>query len=193
MAMAVQAARAATQLREAARDMARVARRRAQEVADPTGGCVSVEGETPGAWRNQGPGMAGLWPLKDYLELEPHASAVPRARRSVRQALRAWGLAGAGDAAELVASELVTNSIRASSDLETSAPVRLWLLSDMRDLWILVWDSSPQPPARRDTADDAENGRGLLLVEALSTQWSWIRTQEPSGKVVWAEIRAGPQ
>ena len=32
--------------------------------------------------------------------------------------------------------------------------------------------------------DDAESGRGLLLVEAISTRWGWYATSD--GKVVWA-------
>jgi len=35
---------------------------------------------------------------------------------------------------------------------------------------------------------DALNGRGLVIVEALSTRWGW----EPhdGGKIVWAELAA---
>jgi hypothetical protein len=36
--------------------------------------------------------------------------------------------------------------------------------------------------------DDAENGRGLLLVETISTKWNWYFPHDPGGKVVWAQI-----
>ena len=76
---------------------------------------------------------------------------------------------------------------------EVFAPVRLWVLSDKQSVLILVWDSSPQPPARIDAAGDAENGRGLLLVEAMSTQWNWHAPHHLGGKVVWAQIGAEPR
>jgi hypothetical protein len=39
------------------------------------------------------------------------------------------------------------------------------------------------------TSQDDENGRGLLLVETLSTQWDWyFPPQHNGGKVVWALI-----
>jgi hypothetical protein len=39
-------------------------------------------------------------------------------------------------------------------------------------------------------SDDAENGRGLLLVQAVSAHWGWQFPQELGGKVVWAQVRA---
>ncbi len=58
---------------------------------------------------------------------------------------------------------------------------------------ILVWDASLLPPVPRDVGDDAENGRGLLLVEALSTRWNWYIPRHLGGKVVWAQIGAKPR
>ncbi len=85
------------------------------------------------------------------------------------------------------------NAVLATSELGLLAPVRLWLLSDKRSVLILVWDSSPQPPARIDAAGDAENGRGLLLVEAISTRWNWYVPHHLGGKVIWAQIGAEPR
>jgi anti-sigma regulatory factor (Ser/Thr protein kinase) len=137
-----------------------------------------------------GPEIADLWPLQSFLELRPLASAVPRARRHMRQLLWEWDLADSGENAELVVSELLTNAVRATRATEPTAPVRLWLLSDLASVLILVWDSSLQPPVRIDAADDAENGRGLLLVEAISMRWSWYVPHPLDGKVVWAQIGA---
>ncbi len=134
--------------------------------------------------------MADLWPLQSFLELAPLASAVPRARQHVRQLLREWNLTDSGETAELVVSELLTNAVQATGMAELLAPVRLWLLSDERSVLILVWDSSQEPPARIDAAGDAENGRGLLLVEAISTRWNWYVPDHLGGKVVWAQIGA---
>jgi hypothetical protein len=69
-------------------------------------------------------------------------------------------------------------------------PVRLWLLSDQARVLVLVWDGDPRQPARADPTMDDEAGRGLLLVESLSTRWGWHGAGELGGKVVWAAVRA---
>ena len=70
-----------------------------------------------------------------------------------------------------------------------SAAVRLWLLSDSAQILILVWDASPQPPVLMDVTDEAEHGRGLMLVEAVSEQWGWYSREDGDGKFVWAIVR----
>jgi hypothetical protein len=45
-----------------------------------------------------------------------------------------------------------------------------------------VQDGSPGRPVLQAVGEDAENGRGLLLVEALSTRWDVDAT--PSGDKV---------
>ena len=61
------------------------------------------------------------------------------------------------------------------------------MLANRTRVLILVWDSSPLPPMRMSTNEDDENGRGLLLVETLSTRWDWyFPPQQNGGKVVWA-------
>lgn len=102
-----------------------------------------------------------------------------------------WGLATLAGSAELVVSELVTNAVQASGAIGRTAPVRLWLLSDEAQLLILVWDASPHPPVRADVSDDAETGRGLLLVDAISEQWAWYFPAQEGGKYVWARIGNG--
>ena len=99
------------------------------------------------------------------MELGALPGAVPCARLHARHAcMREWGLAALGDGTELAVSELMTNAVQVSRAMSQAAPVRLWLLSDGAQLVILVWDASPQPPVRLDAGNDAENGRGLLLV-----------------------------
>jgi anti-sigma regulatory factor (Ser/Thr protein kinase) len=88
----------------------------------------------------------------------------------------------------LVVDEIVTNAVQVSRSLSLPAVVRLWLFSDKEMLLIMVWDASPRPPVRPepDAGDISEGGRGLMLVEAMSDQWSWYVTKLPWGKVVWA-------
>ena len=49
---------------------------------------------------------------------------------------------------------------------------------------VVVTDPSPLPPVKLDPADDAEHGRGLHVVEALSARWGW--TPQDPGKAVFA-------
>jgi anti-sigma regulatory factor (Ser/Thr protein kinase) len=134
------------------------------------------------------PGKTGPWPLQNFLELGALPSAVPCARLHARHVLWEWALTSLIESTELLVSELVTNAVQASRAMEQATPVRLWLLSDSAQILILVWDISPYPPVRTDVGDDAENGRGLLLVEAISEQWGWYFPDDSGGKVVWARL-----
>jgi anti-sigma regulatory factor (Ser/Thr protein kinase) len=135
--------------------------------------------------------MNSQWPLQDFLELGALISAVPCARLHVRQVLWEWGLARVAESAELAASELTTNAVMASRVWTRTAAVRLWLASDRAQVLIIVWDASPQPPVRVDASGGAENGRGLMLVEAISEEWGWCFRDDIEGKFVWAMLQAG--
>lgn len=130
--------------------------------------------------------FAGDWPLGDAIEVGPLPSAVPSARRHVRQVLREWGLARLAEDAELLVSELVTNAVAALRSAGQMSPARLWLLADRTRVLILVWDAIARPPVPGDAGRDAEGGRGLLLVDAISQGWDWYLPQGTAGKVVWA-------
>jgi anti-sigma regulatory factor (Ser/Thr protein kinase) len=133
-------------------------------------------------------GMNSQWPLQDFLELGALAGAVPCARLHARQVLWEWELRDLSENAELLVAELVTNAVKASRVMKHAFPVRLWLASDSALVLILVWDASPQPPVRMDTSDEAENGRGLMLVEAISEKWGWYHRDDSGGKFVWAIV-----
>lgn len=136
--------------------------------------------------------MITQWPLHSFLELGALPDAVPCARLHARQLLWEWGLAALTDTTEMVVSELVTNAIQASRATGLAAPVRLWLLSDKTQVLVLVWDPNPHSPVRADISDETENGRGLVLVEAISQQWAWyFPPDEEGGKYVWAQIANG--
>ncbi len=137
-------------------------------------------------------GETSQWPLHSFLELGALPGAVPCARLHAQQLLWEWGLAALTDSTELIVSELVTNAVQASRVTPQTAPVRLWLLSDKAQVLVLVWDPSPHPPVQTAISDETENGRGLLLVEALSEQWDWYYPpDEEAGKYVWAQITNG--
>jgi anti-sigma regulatory factor (Ser/Thr protein kinase) len=133
----------------------------------------------------QGNDMTGRWPLRSYLELGALPSAVPCARLHTRHLLWEWGLTSLTDSAEVIVSEIMTNAVQITQADTRIAPVRLWLLADRAQLLILVWDASPLPPVPVRPDGDTENGRGLLLVDALSTRWDHFG-HHSGGKVVWA-------
>jgi len=153
---------------------------------------------TPGSYRRSSahaaeparpaPFAAG-WPLQSFLELGALPGAVPCARLHTRQVLWEWRLAALSEAAELLVSELVTNAMQVSraTAQDTPPPVRLWLVSDKTQVVILIWDASPLPPVPVDAGEDAETGRGLLLVEAVSQRWGHFG-HDGGGKVVWAVV-----
>jgi anti-sigma regulatory factor (Ser/Thr protein kinase) len=130
----------------------------------------------------------GGWPLRSYLELGALPGAVPCARLHARQLLLEWGFPDHAADAELLVSELATDAVRSSAQHETAAPVRLWVLSDTATLLVLVGDACTQPPVLLQAAMDEENGRGLLLVNALSDRWGWYVPDGTGGKITWFEI-----
>ena len=133
--------------------------------------------------------MTDEWPLLSHLELGALPGAVACARLHARQVLWEWGLSAIAENAELLVSELVTNATQASPSAERIQPVGLWLSSDRSRLLILVQDTSRYPPEPTSGAGyDDERGRGLLIVDAISTKWGWDAKQDSSGKVVWALI-----
>jgi anti-sigma regulatory factor (Ser/Thr protein kinase) len=133
--------------------------------------------------------FAARWPCQSSLELGALPGAASCARLHARQVLREWGLTAFSENTELLTSELVTNAIRISQAVAPSPPVRLWVVSDRAQVLIFVWDASPLPPvASHNVAADAENGRGLMIVQAISTRWGWDLAPGTGGKVVWAQV-----
>ncbi|WP_369389432.1 ATP-binding protein [Streptomyces sp. CG1] len=124
------------------------------------------------------------------LALRPESAAL--ARRSVRTTLACWGLESLADDAELIASELVTNAVEHARPQRASDedPGRCRLTLERPDdatVWLTVADSSPRNLVRRSPTTDDDTGRGLTLVEAVSSRWTAQRSR--AGKVVWAELR----
>lgn len=87
------------------------------------------------------------------------------------------------DNAQLIASELVTNSLAA----EPTGPVGVRLVQGDGRLRLGVWDGSPCPPRRMPAALDSESGRGLWLLQACADGWGYHVVGGERGKEVWAE------
>nr|WP_097875336.1 MULTISPECIES: ATP-binding protein [unclassified Streptomyces] len=132
---------------------------------------------------------------------------VPEARHRVQEAMRAWGEpAERIEAAALIVTELVTNAVQHTS----TRRIRCRLLRSTAGVRICVWNRGrariPAPASPADSAglpvgeaptagdleaDDAldrlsEDGRGLLLVDALAARWGTRAAL--AGRLVWADL-----
>jgi len=133
------------------------------------------------------PGAATALHRTTFLELAPLPGAIPSARLHAVAVLHEWGLRDLADDAALIVSELMTNAAEASVALPDRPPITLRLLASEKSLVIEVWDQSPLDLESRETGLDAECGRGLTVVAALSDRWGSKRTGHGL-KVVWAEL-----
>lgn len=112
--------------------------------------------------------------------------SVPRARRLLTQHLDVWGLPHLSESAELVVSELVTNAVNhARSPRGHLIGTRFERLEN-GGVRIEVHDACEGKPERREASADAEFGRGLALVDALTGGRWGVSLREGPGKVVWA-------
>jgi anti-sigma regulatory factor (Ser/Thr protein kinase) len=100
------------------------------------------------------------------------------------------------ETAELLVSELVTNAVRFAGDParmlryseRASASLISLSLRHFREVLLIeVYDTDSNPPVLSGTDDYAENGRGLMLVDALSKEWSYF-FPPGGGKVVYCVL-----
>jgi anti-sigma regulatory factor (Ser/Thr protein kinase) len=109
------------------------------------------------------------------------ASAAARARHDTNWFLRSYRDAPDNDVIELanlLISELVTNACNAMSGLASATVIEFSLRLFADRLLIEVFDSSPDHPVLKPLDDpSAENGRGLRIVEGLSSEWGYFRHQ----------------
>lgn len=109
-------------------------------------------------------------------------AAASAARRVVEDAIRVWRVPVDADAAVLLTSELVTNAVMHGTQA-VGTFVLLTVACEPAGLRVDVHDGSGDLPVVDQAPDDAETGRGLLLVTSLSAEWGFYRT--PAGKAVY--------
>lgn len=133
------------------------------------------------------------WKYELHFPCDPRGPGI--ARLTLRAVLTAHGLTELADRAELLMSELATNSVRYAKG---SAFVRLfWLCPVLR---VSVWDMSPDLPLAPPVAVpvDADGGRGLWILDAMADRWGGCGIGEapyghgPGGKTIWFELALPP-
>jgi anti-sigma regulatory factor (Ser/Thr protein kinase) len=117
-------------------------------------------------------------------ELSLGAAAVAQARTLVSTALRRWELESLVPDAELLTSELVTNSVlHARSDVTVTVAVAEGVAE------VGVTDRSETLPRPRPVEAADEGGRGLSLVALVAQEWGVVPLDD--GKQVWFQLDVG--
>ena len=111
-------------------------------------------------------------------EFPPAARSAVLARREVSAVLVRWGLDDLVDAAQLLTSELVTNSV-----LHARTPVTVSVARKRGQVRVAVSDGSPIEPSMRRHSMTATTGRGLQMLTSLADDWGSDATT--TGKTVW--------
>jgi anti-sigma regulatory factor (Ser/Thr protein kinase) len=120
-------------------------------------------------------------PLRISLTAAPAAAA--EARTYVREVISTWEVPVDPQIAALLTSELVSNAIR----YEKGETIKLFIACSCGHLRVYVHDTCRAAPVPLDASADAETGRGLVLVDSLSTDWGHYRT--PAGKAVYFTLK----
>jgi anti-sigma regulatory factor (Ser/Thr protein kinase) len=126
-------------------------------------------------------------------------SAPGAVRAHLRTTLAEWNMTAFQEVAELLASELITNAVLASTDeqgkpvyVDGQLPVVIFRLIARPGVLVLeAWDQVSTPPVMRQVDVWDESGRGLFLVQTLAARWSWKTAPDWPGKCVWVEVRKG--
>ena len=144
-----------------------------------------VEAHMPGILEAEPPGGPGR-----RLTVPGRAAQVPRVRAFIAGTLAAHGLRG--ETACLLGTELVTNSIRHSDSGLPGGTITVTVRTPPGEVRVEVTDNGGvSVPELREGADPcAEDGRGLLLVAALSARWGFRRARREL--MTWFQISAEP-
>jgi hypothetical protein len=133
--------------------------------------------------------------LHSRLGLGPELAAVREARRHAREVLAGWDVPDEVlDDALSIATEMVANAVRhtgaeksRSHGLPAHCVLELRVVAGY--LYVVVHDASRRAPVVRPPSQVAENGRGLLLVSALTKgAWGFTYGTHGVGKLVWARL-----
>lgn len=68
--------------------------------------------------------------------------------------------------------------------LAAGPTLQLWLSADHQRVLIQIWDAYERLPGRQQPEPDAEHGRGLFIVAAVSESCGTYRLDGDAGKIV---------
>lgn len=128
------------------------------------------------------------WTYELHFPRDPRGPGI--ARRTLRTVLTAHHLTDLADRAELLTTELATNSVR-----HTTGPASVSLRWQCPVLRVSVRDMSPDlpllpPPSPVNVYPDS--GRGLIILDAVADRWGGCAIGEgafgPGGKSLWFEL-----
>jgi CheY-like chemotaxis protein/anti-sigma regulatory factor (Ser/Thr protein kinase) len=115
------------------------------------------------------------------LSLPAELTSSSLARRRLRECLRSWGVPELVDEAQLLTTELVNNAV-----LHARSRVRVSIRLLPGTLRVAVSDGGAGTPHRPKPDLEATSGRGLLLVDALSSAWG--TAVNGIAKTLWFEL-----
>jgi anti-sigma regulatory factor (Ser/Thr protein kinase) len=121
--------------------------------------------------------------LENYM-LGRSPAEVSRARRAIAQACAGMS-SDLVSIAQLLTSELVTNALT-----HGTGAIRLCVADEKGHVRVEVTDESRATPQHRSRGTQEENGRGLMLVERLSSAWGVRPARCGPGKTVWFTLRS---
>jgi anti-anti-sigma regulatory factor len=120
-------------------------------------------------------------PRRVFRRLEPTVEAPRTGRALAAYACWQWDLPEPTTTAQILASELIANAVR-----HARTPVGFAITLRDGELRLSVLDGVAMPVRMRTPTELDEQGRGLLIVDAVSNGWGSLPLG--SGKVVWAAV-----
>jgi anti-sigma regulatory factor (Ser/Thr protein kinase) len=119
----------------------------------------------------------------ERIDLLADPSSVGEARRFVRRVLVSWHVEQAVDVVTLLVSELATNAV-----LHARTAYSVVMSRSDTSVRVEVLDGSGVAPRQRQNSTTAATGRGVALVDRLSSAWGTHNDQQGFSKGVWFTV-----
>ena len=122
--------------------------------------------------------------LRESVVLPVERRSVATGRHWVVRTAAERGVTGmANQVVELLSSELLANAVLHGPD---EGAIGVEVIADGTTLRVSVTDRSPLNPVVLQHEPSAPNGRGMAIVEAMSSRWGV--EEQGTGKTVWFEL-----
>jgi anti-sigma regulatory factor (Ser/Thr protein kinase) len=119
----------------------------------------------------------------EQIDLLADPSSVGEARRFVRRVLVSWDIEETIDVVTLLVNELATNAV-----LHARTNYSVVMSRSSRSIRVEVLDGSSVTPRKRQNSATAATGRGVALVDRLSSSWGTRSDQVGFAKCVWFTV-----